>query len=153
MPQSPRFIASLLLLLVSSRLSASPATSLADACDRGDLKVVRTLVQQGADVNAHGVDGTSPLHHAVSSDHLDVADFLLKAHADVSAADRYGVTPLTLATLNGNASMIRRLLDAGADPNAADPAGETALMTAAQTGVPKRCRCSSTPGRAWTRAT
>jgi ankyrin repeat protein len=114
--------------------------SLADASSRGDMKVVRALVQQGADVNARGVDGTSPLHHAVSSDHLDVADLLLKAGANVTAADRYGVTPLSLAALNGNASMIRRLLDAGADPNAADPAGETALMTAAQTGIPDAMR-------------
>src|SRR6185369_17115793 len=103
-------------------------------------QAVRALVQQGADVNARGVDGTSPLHHAVSSDHLDVADLLLKAGAAVSAADRYGVTPLSLAALNGNASMIRRLLDAGADPNAADPTGETALMTAAKTGIPGAMR-------------
>jgi len=141
MPQFQRFIAGLLLVLLATTLSASPAgTSLADASGRGDVQAVRALVQQGADVNARGVDGTSPLHHAVSSDHLDVADLLLKAGANVAAADRYGVTPLSLAALNGNASIIRRLLDAGADPNAADPTGETALMTAAKTGMPDAMR-------------
>jgi len=131
-----RAVGCLILALLAAPLSAAPATSLADASGRGDMKAVRALVQQGVDVNARGVDGSSPLHHAVSSDHLDVADLLLKAGADVSATDRYGVTPLSLAALNGSAPMIRRLLGAGADPNAADPTGQTALMTAAQTGVP-----------------
>jgi len=136
----PRSIACLLLILLPAPLSAGPATSLADASGRGDMKAVRAFVQQGADVNARGVDGTSPLHHAVSADHIDVADLLLKAGADVSSADRYGVTPLSLAALNGNASMLRRLLDAGANPNATDPAGQTALMTATQTGGPDAMR-------------
>jgi ankyrin repeat protein len=136
-------VSSLLLVLLpalSAMASAVSATPLADASGRGDVKLVRTLIQHGADVNARAVDGASPLHQAVSGDHLEVADLLLKAGASVAAADRYGVTPLSLAALNGNASIIRRLLDAGADPNAIDPAGETALMTAARTGVPAALR-------------
>src|SRR6516162_7280337 len=112
------FIVLVLLPAPSVMLSAASTTTLTDASRRGDVKLVRTLIQQGADVNARAVDGTSPLHQAVSGDHLDVADLLLKAGASVSGADRYGVTPLSLAALNGNASIIQRLLVAGADPNA-----------------------------------
>ena len=130
----------LLLVLLPAVTLAASTTPLADASRRGDVKLVRTLIQQGADVNARAVDGASPLHQAVSADHLDVVDLLLKVGASVAAADRYGVTPLSLAALSGNASIIRRLLDAGADPNAVDPAGETALMTAARTGIPAALR-------------
>jgi len=136
-----RFIACLLpLVLAPAAVSAASTLSLADAAERGDQALIRTMIQQGADVNAPGVDGSTALHRAVNGDYLDVVDMLLRAGAKVAAADRYGVTPLSLACINGNAAMIRRLLDAGADPNAVDPAGETALMTAARTGLPDAMR-------------
>ena len=124
-----------LLMLWTATSSGAANLSLADAAERGDLAAVRALIDQRADVNAKGVDGTTALHRAVHADHLDVVELLLKAGASVTAGDRYGVAPLSLAAVNGNAAMIARLLDAGADPNGVDPAGETALMTAARTGV------------------
>jgi ankyrin repeat protein len=125
-----------MLVLAPAFASAASTISLAEAAQRGDRTLVRTLLQQGADVNAPGVDGSTALHRAVYADHLDVTDLLLKAGARVTAADRYGVTPLSLACINGNAKMIRLLIEVGADPNGVDPAGETPLMIAARTGVP-----------------
>ena len=138
---------SLLPLLPMSSLVATQATSaraataanahdvrLADAAMRRDTATVRALVEQKADVNAPGRDGTPALHWLVRVDDLDMARLLIRAGADATRADRYGVTPLYLACANGNAEMIRLLLEVGADPNAADPTGETALMTAARVG-------------------
>src|SRR4051812_23920961 len=107
-------------------------TRLADAAMKRDTATVRALVQQKADVNAPGRDGTPPLHWLVRVDDLDTARLLLSAGADAGRPNRYGVRPLSLACANGNAAMIRVLLDAGADPNAPDQAGETPLMTAAR---------------------
>jgi ankyrin repeat protein len=137
MPMRSLVTAALLLLLILLPISAAGASDplLADAAGRGDLTVVRTLIDGGADVNAAGVDGATALHWAVHADRLDMADMLLQAGANAAAGDRYGVTPLYLACVNGNAAMVRRLIEAGADPNAVDPVGETALMTAARTGV------------------
>jgi len=127
-------------LLPTAAALAASGVPLVDAAERGDVSSVRALLGDGAAVDERRVDGTTALHWAVRSDHLDVARLLLDAGANAAAVDRYGVTPLYLAAENGNAAMIRRLLDAGADPNSVDPAGETALMTAARTGVPDALR-------------
>jgi uncharacterized protein len=113
---------------------------LAEAAEHGDQALVRQLIERGVDVNAKGVDETTPLHHAVHADQLKIADMLLRAGADAAGRDRYGVTPLYLACLNGNAEMIQRLLDAGVDPNVVDATGETPLMTAARNGLPSALR-------------
>ena len=141
MPTRRLFAAVLTTMLgAASGFAAVPNGALALAAERGDQPLVRSLLQQGADVNASGVDGSTPLHRAVMADRLDVASLLLKAGARVAATDRYGVTPLALASINGDARMIRLLIEAGADPNGVDSAGEPALMTAARTGVPDALR-------------
>jgi uncharacterized protein len=127
-------------LAPAAAFAAAPEGALGRAVERGDQAIVRSLLQQGADVNAPGVDGSTPLHRAVLADRLEVANLLVKAGARVAATDRYGVTPLTLACINGDAKMIRLLIEAGADPNGLDSAGEPALMTAARTGVPDALR-------------
>jgi ankyrin repeat protein len=127
--------ACLAVFIVSApAVSAENDGRLMEAARRGDRAAVILLLQQKAEVNASGIDGTTALHWAVRSDDLDTAELLLRAGANAKAADRYGVTPLQLASVNGNAAMIRKLLAAGADPNSTDPTGETALMTAARTG-------------------
>jgi uncharacterized protein len=128
------------LLATGAAFAAVPNGALARAAERGDQTAVRSLLQQGADVNGPGVDGSTPLHRAVIADRLEVAGLLVKAGARVTSTDRYGVTPLGLACINGNAKMIRLLIESGADPNAVDSAGEPALMTAARTGVPDALR-------------
>src|SRR6476469_2766707 len=100
-------------VLASAAAFAGPASgTLLGAAEHGDQALARTLLQQGADVNAAGVDGSTPLHRAVFPDHFEVATLLVQAGAKVQAADRYGVTPLALACLNGNAKMIRLLIEA-----------------------------------------
>jgi ankyrin repeat protein len=125
----------IVLLLPAQLLGFGADGRLMDAAEEGDQALVRQLIERGVDVNAKGVDGTTALHHAVHSEHLQIADMLLRAGADASARDRYGVTPLYLACLNGNSGMIQRLLDAGVDPNSVDATGETPLMTAARNGL------------------
>jgi uncharacterized protein len=110
---------------------------LAEASMRGDRAAVRSLLQQGTDVNVVNAmlpDGTTALHWAVRADDVETTEMLIRARANVAAADRYGVTPLLLASLNANADIVEKLIRAGADPNSANPDGETALMTAARTG-------------------
>src|SRR3954462_6505842 len=137
MPTRRLFAAVLTMMLVSaSARAAVPNGDLALAAERGDQALGRSLLQQGADVNASSGEGSTPLHRAVLADRLDVATLLLRAGARVAATDRYGVTPLALASINGDARMIRLVIEAGADPNAVVSAGEPALMTAAHTGVP-----------------
>jgi ankyrin repeat protein len=100
----------------------------------GDQAVVRSLVQQKADVNAVQADGATAIQWAVYRDDQGMADVLISAGANIKLANREGATPLYLASLHGSAPMIEKLLKAGADPNQLGPEGETPLMLAARTG-------------------
>ena len=89
-------------LVSAAAFAAAPNATLLVAAERGDQALVRTLIQQGADVNAPGVDGSTPLHRAVFADHFDVASLLVKAGANVAAtiatASRRSRSPVSTAT-------------------------------------------------------
>ena len=48
-------------------------TPLHEACNYGHNRLVSLLVKHGANVNARGMDGDSPLHDAVGNGHLEVS--------------------------------------------------------------------------------
>src|SRR5215475_10181013 len=137
--------ASLLALTVT--LSAAPSDlRLVQAVKNNDLKTVRALVAQHADVNAAESDGSTALHWAAQRNNVEAADLLIAAGANVRAATRYNITPLFLACTNGNAVLIDHLLKAGVDANSAAEQGQTALMTAALNGASDAVRVLLTHG-------
>lgn len=123
----------LAMWLAASVLTAADSP-LANAAEKSDRTVLRTLLKQHADVNAPQADGMTALHWAAQRDDLEAAKAIVEAKANVKATNRYGVTPLSLACQNGNAAMVELLLERGADPNTTLRGGETVLMTAARTG-------------------
>jgi uncharacterized protein len=114
--------------------AAAKDMRLIEATKKADVRAVRTLLQQKADVAVTDADGSTALHFAAQKDSVEITDLLLRNGANAKSSTRYGVTPLFLACMNGNAAIVGKLLDAGADPNTATPDGETALMTASLTG-------------------
>ncbi len=124
------------MLMTATLAAAAPAdTALVDAARTGDSAAVRALVSKRADVNAPGVDGTTPLHWAVHRDDAEMVELLVRAGANVRQENRYGVQPLWLAAVNGSPKVVALLLRAGADPNTAMAGGETVAMTAARAGT------------------
>src|SRR5262245_25062775 len=121
-------------LLVATTGFAAGRSDVADAAMRGESGAVRTLITQGADVNARQGDGSTALHWAVYKGNLAMVEALIAARADVKAATREGATPLYLASVNGDAAALAALLKAGADPNQPLRQGKTALMEASRSG-------------------
>ena len=123
------------LLLMGGGWSDAPV---ADAAARGDLEAVRSLLREGADVNAPQGDGMTALHWAAERGDAELADVLLYAGARVDAGTRIGhYTPLHLASRRAGANVVEVLLDAGSDPNASTTnSGATPLHLAAATGDP-----------------
>ena len=124
----------LLALGLAAAASAAERATLADAAERRDTALVRTLLEAKADVNAAQIDGTTALHWAAYHDDAEMAALLVRAGANVNAVNRYGVPPLSLACATGNAGVVKLLLAAGADANATLKGGETVLMVAARSG-------------------
>jgi ankyrin repeat protein len=122
------------LCLIAGSLFAVDRPQVADAVMKGDHALVRTLVQQKADVNTPQVDGATALHWAVYRNDLEMAQLLIKAGAKVEARNREGINPLYMACVYGNSDLISTLLNAGADAKQKGPNGETMLMLAARSG-------------------
>jgi len=136
-----------------------PSTPLAAAAWAGDLKTVRRLVSEGADINQEDAVGGTPLHLAARGGHAlgphscrneddarsDVVAAMIELGADVNARDRRprvpggssGWTPLLVALHHGQFKIARVLLDHGADANIKSDQGMTALKMAEVEGAPK----------------
>lgn len=115
--------------------TATLETRLLAEIQRNNLGAVETLIEQGADVNVAGNDGSTPLLWAVYQHEFPIVEALLSAGADVNAMNRYGISPLLQAARSGDAESANALLDAGADPNAYDRSMEPTLMAASASGL------------------
>lgn len=131
--RKPRWNLLLALSLVPGNLTAADSR-VADAVEKADHKLIRTLLGQPTDVNTAQPDGMTALHWAAFRDDLEAAKLLSSARANPNATNHYGVTPLSLACQNGSEAMVAFLLEHGADANTTLRGGETALMTASRTG-------------------
>jgi hypothetical protein len=97
------------------------------------LEIVEMLVKAGADVNAHGNMGETPIFEAHNSP--GAVKSLLAAGADLEARDQNGNTPLI--RYGFMEPMVRELLADGADPALAAKNGDTALRIAKQYQCPE----------------
>ena len=78
----------------------------------GRVEVAKILVRHGAQVNAVGEFGETPLHQAASWNNADIAEYLIGAGANVNAEILPGKTPLILA-LKFNFDEVARVLREG----------------------------------------
>ena len=113
-----------------------PDSPVAGAAMRGEIETVRSLLQEGADVNAAQGDGMTALHWAAEQDNVGMVEMLIYAGANREAVTRLGgYTPLHLASKAGSGAVIETLLEAGSDPSAATTTGgATPLHFAAASG-------------------
>jgi len=84
--------------LAQSSAPSAKADALAEAARKGDAAVVKTLLDEGVDVNTKFRYGATALSFACDRGHLDVVKLLLDRGADVNVKDTfYGATPLSWA--------------------------------------------------------
>ncbi|MEP6791356.1 MAG: ankyrin repeat domain-containing protein [Ramlibacter sp.] len=108
---------------VESR-SAQDESPLMLAALKGQLDLVKKLIERGADVNK---TGWTPLHYASTNGHLEVINLLLENHAYIDAESPNGTTPLMMAAQYGPATAVKLLLEAGADPALKNQLGLNAI--------------------------
>jgi ankyrin repeat protein/protein-L-isoaspartate O-methyltransferase len=109
-----------------------------------ELELIQRLVDKGADVNAQGYNGITPLHRAVQLGNIKVADLLIDHGADPNAYDKYsgavgpsdisGTVLQVAINLSPSEEMAKWLVERGAKPNRKDSNGNTELHLAALKG-------------------
>jgi ankyrin repeat protein len=92
-------------------------TSLLDACAEGNVEVVQSLLDEGANVNERNARHETALDVASTEGKLEVAKLLIKYGADVNCRDKQGWTPLLVASQYGHRDIVELLLNHGADVN------------------------------------
>lgn len=123
-------------LLVTTVAPAARADArLADAARAGDVAAVRSLIEQGVDVNTPDGDGSTALHWAAHNGDPGMTQMLLEAGASVKAVTRIGaMSPLFMAARHGSPAVVDLLLEAGSGASEANANGTTVLMMAAASG-------------------
>ncbi|KAG7279487.1 hypothetical protein CRUP_035873 [Coryphaenoides rupestris] len=129
-------------------------TPLHIASRRGNVIMVRLLLDRGGQIDAKTKDDQTPLHCASRMGHKELVKLLLEHKANPNATTTAGHTPLHIAAREGHAQTIRMLLDMdaqqtkmtkygkvdvaelllerGANPNAAGKNGYTPLHIASK---------------------
>ena len=83
--------------------------ALVDAAYNGDLSMVKSLIEEGVNVNCFPVDMT-PLMAAAwkgyQEDSVAIIELLIKSGADVNATDRNGSSAVRLAQRKGLSKII-----------------------------------------------
>ena len=80
-----------------------------------DVDTALSLLRRGADVNAHGRSGESPLHQASQRGQAEIVQILLEHNADTNIQDLKGYTPLHLTSQIGHVKIAELLIQKGAD--------------------------------------
>lgn len=89
-------------------------TILMEAANKGDLEIVKLLVESGADVNAKDRDGKTALINAAYWQRTEIIKYLVykKAYIDIKGGD--GRSALEVARDKGNDKTVKLLLSLGA---------------------------------------
>jgi len=96
----------LMVLWLGQFVHAANQAPLADAAEQGNQALVRTLIQQKANVNAAQGDGVTALHWAAMRDDAAIAQMLIDAKPHLNPTTRLGsLTPLHLAAKNATGSV------------------------------------------------
>jgi hypothetical protein len=67
------------------------------AAHQGQVAVVKTLIELGANKEASAAEGSTPLHVAAWRGHVEVVKTLVELKADIGALTNSGETPLQLS--------------------------------------------------------
>lgn len=107
-------------------------TALIRATSQGRLKIVKLLLEQGADTEATDARHLTALHRAAQQGHEEIAQLLIDFGADIGAMDVDGRTALYYAIINRKASMSALLLNNSSSPQSPDRHGDTLLHHASR---------------------
>ncbi|EAY13708.1 hypothetical protein TVAG_371820 [Trichomonas vaginalis G3] len=104
------------------------------ATEKGNLALVKSLIEYGRDKDLMSSYGWTPLIYASSNGHLEVVKYLISVGADKEAKNKWGNTPLIYASRYNNLEVVKYLISVGADKEAKNKNGCSPLIFASKEG-------------------
>jgi glutaminase len=105
--------------VAAARLRARQASQMLRATSIGDLRALRHLLEDQADLSKGDYDRRAPLHLAAAEGHLEIVRFLLENGVRPNLHDRWGGTPLNHAELGAHLDVVDLLKRHGAEAGGA----------------------------------
>ena len=101
-------------------VGCGPSVDIWEAASQGNTEAVKRHLEAGADVNAKGRDGRTPLHDAALRGQTEIVEQLIAKGADVNvnAKGYKGVTPLLCAIKKNHKEIAELLIAKGGNVNA-----------------------------------
>lgn len=113
---------------INSQTEIEHLTPLHYASFRGNLKIIKLLISNYANVNALTLNGLNMLHKAAQGNKPSIIIYYNKNYnIDLNSTDKDKLNALHLATISGMDNSVIYLLSLGIDPNLQDINGNTAL--------------------------
>ncbi|KAK6517030.1 hypothetical protein TWF506_006908 [Arthrobotrys conoides] len=128
---------SMVQLVLKKRVSVDDTKKtweLHSALGKGNLDILRLIINSGADINARSEKGEAALHIATKRGDNHIVEYLLEHGAIVNVVALNGRTALHEAAIYNRFEVAQTLLGRGADIHALDTLGKTPLYCAAESG-------------------
>lgn len=106
-----------------------PDAALEKAIDADDGQAVNAALATGAQVDARGAHGVTPLEYAIGTFRKQAASALVRARANPNLKDDEGdgAVSIAVAAYKRDPALLEMVLAAGGDPNAKRPDGEPVI--------------------------
>ncbi|EAX97959.1 hypothetical protein TVAG_316240 [Trichomonas vaginalis G3] len=105
-------------------------TMLNEATTKGNLKLIKALIECGVNIETKDSYGYTPLINAAEKGFLDIVKYYLSIGANIEARNNSGSTALIAAVYNDHLDVVKYLIFAGANIEARDNDGYTSLIVA-----------------------
>ncbi|KAM4550671.1 histone-lysine N-methyltransferase EHMT2 [Fundulus diaphanus] len=100
------------------------------AAEHKHVKVIKSLLNRGADVSIKDKELNVCLHWAAYAGNIDIAELVLNAGCSLSSVNMHGDTPLHIAAREGYMECVTLFLSRGADIDIMNREGDTPLSLA-----------------------
>ena len=118
----------------SSDESIIETTSLIEYAIEGNIDGVKSIVENGGDIDIGDGEGNSVLMIASSLGHIEIVEYLANAGLDINAVNEWSQTAVMGAAGGGHLEVVKYLADNGADINHEDNFQFSALKLASENG-------------------
>ncbi|MCP4725914.1 MAG: DUF3471 domain-containing protein [bacterium] len=119
------------ILIVCFTFSAIKAEPIVEAAKNGDLRTVRSILEQDpSKLDVQNQEGYTALHWACIRGHWDVAGYLIGEGADLNVVGGDGGTQINWAVHHDDVEIVKLLIEKGAKLNIRNQWGMTELHTA-----------------------